>query len=383
MHDSSDRWLSTWHVNPSLNKDYDFLDGLRGVAILMVVACHLVYVNPQGGAMTQFVGGMFAAGAYGVTLFFTLSGFLIALPFWKRKVQQADQVTPPGYAKRRFWKIYPPLALSVLLLTPLYLFQTHSSSFWRTALQWLVGWPLVSPVSGELNPVMWSLIVEVHFYILLPLLFFLFKKVAPRTSLVAIALVFLIVPNAWRLWNLAHGLTITLHPDIHVRFPSALDCFALGVTMAGLENMGITKKAWAKFGDLGTLLLLAFPFTVAWLIRHPVASPEVQHEIFNAMMKTAAGLTLCYVTDPNHPRARFFSQPWLRWCGIISYEWYLFHQPLGLWARELLGPAGGSLLKYATVILGPLVAGVLLAAMVYRWFSLPILKYGRGKAQPR
>ena len=38
--------------------------------------------------------------------------------------------------------------------------------------------------------------------------------------------------------------------------------------------------------------------------------------------------------------------PWLRWCGIISYEWYLFHQPAIEWARDLFGPAGGNIFAY-------------------------------------
>jgi peptidoglycan/LPS O-acetylase OafA/YrhL len=378
MRPASDDWLSSWHVNPSLNKDYDFLDGLRGGAILMVVVSHLTYVNPQGGATAQFVGALFSAGAYGVTMFFTLSGFLIALPFWRRKVQD-QSATPPGYAKRRFWKIYPPLALAVIVLTPLYVLQTHDASYWTTALQWLTGWAVLAPVSGDLNPVMWSLIVELHFYALLPILFWLLQKVPARPALWIVALFFLLVPNAVRLWHLAHGHVITLHPDILVWFPSALDCFAFGVTMAGLENLGITRRAWTKFGDWGVMLLFLFPFCVAWLSTHPIASPSVQHEVYNFLMKISAGLMLCYATDPGHPRARLLSQPWLRWCGIISYEWYLFHQPIAHWARDFAGAAGGNIFKYLAIVAGPLLTGLLIAALVYRYFSLPILKFGRGK----
>jgi peptidoglycan/LPS O-acetylase OafA/YrhL len=40
-------WLDAWHVNPSTNRDYDFIDGLRGVAILMVVLSHDFYTIPN------------------------------------------------------------------------------------------------------------------------------------------------------------------------------------------------------------------------------------------------------------------------------------------------------------------------------------------------
>src|SRR5262249_5365783 len=97
MNSPAESWLDRWHVNPSLNKEYDFIDGLRGIAILMVVACHLIYVNPVSAALTRFVGAVATEGARGVTLFFALSGFLISWPFWRRKVKGQSDVVPPGY----------------------------------------------------------------------------------------------------------------------------------------------------------------------------------------------------------------------------------------------------------------------------------------------
>src|SRR4051794_10879713 len=102
-----DGWLACWKVDPAAGKEYEVLDGLRGVAILLVVMCHLLRLDPNGGAITQLWGGMVAAGTWGVTIFFALSGFLISDRFWKRKVEGAAQLVPERYAARRFWKIYP------------------------------------------------------------------------------------------------------------------------------------------------------------------------------------------------------------------------------------------------------------------------------------
>jgi len=68
----------------------------------------------------------------------------------------------------------------------------------------------------------------------------------------------------------------------------------------------------------------------------------------------------------------------LRWCGIISYEWYLFHQPIIIWGRHIFGPAGGNPAFYAAIVGGPVLLGLILSALIYRFYSLPILKHGRG-----
>ncbi len=83
----SKHWLEKWHVAPSGVQSLAFLDGIRGLAILMVVASHVVYVNPTSSAMINFIGGMLAAGAVGVPVFFALSGYLISMPFWRLTLQ--------------------------------------------------------------------------------------------------------------------------------------------------------------------------------------------------------------------------------------------------------------------------------------------------------
>lgn len=81
MNSRKKEWLQSWHVSPSFNRDYDLIDGLRGIAILLVLGGHHIYVNPLSGSLARFVGGVFRAGGFGVTVFFALSGFLISWPF--------------------------------------------------------------------------------------------------------------------------------------------------------------------------------------------------------------------------------------------------------------------------------------------------------------
>ena len=59
-------------IKPSSGQHWDLLDGLRGLAILMVVACHGFYANPDGPKTLKLVGDFIGAGAIGVQMFFVL-----------------------------------------------------------------------------------------------------------------------------------------------------------------------------------------------------------------------------------------------------------------------------------------------------------------------
>jgi peptidoglycan/LPS O-acetylase OafA/YrhL len=371
-----DSWLNAWHVNPSVNRDYDFIDGLRGIAILMVLCCHHIYVNPKAGPVTQFLGSICFAASGGVVLFFAISGFLISWPFWKRKFARAESVAPPGYARRRFWKIYPPLALSIVILTPVYVFLNHDWSFLPIAAKWLVGIPFFLPVSGKLNPVMWTLVLEVQFYIVLPLVFVMLKKVPARACLWIVPLIFFLVPVTYRAGT---GLNASFYPDINPHFPSALDAFCLGILVAGLDTHGPLGKKWALLGMAGLFLWPVTLLLIAWTRTHPAWQGLTLDKCLPWMEKIASGCLLCYVANPKCAVARLLCAPWLRWCGIISYEWYLFHQPIVLWARDIFGPAGGNVALYVAIVGGSFLASGILSALIYRCFSLPILQYGRGR----
>jgi len=369
-------WLDAWHVSPSVNRDYDFIDGLRGIAILMVVVGHHVYTNPKSGAFIHDVGAVFGTGGHGVTLFFALSGFLISWPFWKRKVSGSKQAVPPGYGWRRFWKIYPPLALSILVWTTVLIFRKADWSYVSIAAQWLTGLSFFFPVSGKLNPVMWTLVIEVQFYMVLPLLFIGLKRVPPKVCLWLLTALFFAVPVSMRLTT---GISAAFWPDINSHFPAALDSFGAGIFVAGLENLGVMKKSWSRFAVAGIILWVLSLMIFAWLGVHPEDRTVATNEIVEDLSKIGAGCLLFFVADPGHPVARLLCATWLRWCGIISYEWYLFHQPIILFSRQSFGPAGGNPFLYAAIVGGSLLAGLVIAAAVYRFFSLPILRYGRDK----
>ena len=370
-------WLEAWHVDSSANRNYDFIDGLRGLAILMVVACHYFYSKEPTSVAGHFLLNFSGTLGMGVNLFFTLSGFLISWPFWKRKVNRSEQLIPPGYGWRRFWKIYPPLALSVLVLTPCFIiWMDQAPLFLLTAAQWLTGLAFLMPVSGKLNPVMWSLVVEIHFYLVLPLLFLLTKPLSPKACLCVIFSFLFAVPM---LLQHLTGLGPAFSPEINDPFFIGLGSFCFGVGMAGIDNLKLWRRGWGRAGDVGWFLMLIGLVGLAWVRLNPPDHASIISNLFGWSFNLGTGLLLCYAADPENPRVRWLCAPWLCWCGIISYEWYLFHQPMIYWSREFFGGANGGVLKYSVIIAVPLVTSLAVAALIYKNFSLPILKYGRSQ----
>lgn len=372
-------WIDSWHPKPSTNKDYDFIDGLRGVAILMVVAAHLIYENRTSYSIITFLYKMISSGTNGVTLFFVLSGFLISWPFWKNKVRQKSPQCPRGYGWRRFYKSYPPLALSILFFAPMGVFCSGDSGFYWDALKYLAGIPLIQPVSGKLNPVMWSLIVEVQFYLILPLVFLSLSRISTRMSLWVISLLFALVPLAFKIYNHVYQLEFALYPMIELRFPTKLDAFAPGILMAGLISSGSIGKRWAFLGNWGAMLLLAaLLFSAILKLQQSWHTSFLLQELLSLLFQISGFLLLCYVLNPTLRGPRLLSWSPLRWFGIISYKWYLFHQAIGgMIMHHMLGMPEGNVIKYIVNISISLVVGLLVAALVYRYYSLPILKWGR------
>jgi peptidoglycan/LPS O-acetylase OafA/YrhL len=191
-----------------------------------------------------------------------------------------------------------------------------------------------------------------------------------------ISLIFLLVPTTVRAIT---GLSASYFPDINSHFPSALNVFSLGILVAGLENMGVLNKNWARLGACGLVLWPIALLGTAWINMNPGGVGWMAEECLQWMEIIASGCLLCYVANPQRQVACWLCAPWLRWCGIISYEWYLFHQPIALWTRIIFGPAGGMVSKYIAIVGGSFLVSLTLTALIYRYFSLPLLKYGRAR----
>ena len=156
------------------------LDGLRGVAVLLVIGQHLLsgmvlWATNTGRPLFQFFDeqkarAVWGFAASGVELFFTLSGFLLFLPYARTLLGLQPPPNVRRFYIRRALRILPAywlsLALIVLFISPQYLQPPH----WGDLLAHVLLIHALDPSTlFSINGVFWSLSIELQFYLLLPL----------------------------------------------------------------------------------------------------------------------------------------------------------------------------------------------------------------------
>lgn len=156
------------------------IDGLRFIAITAVVVDHFdIYLTKMVPYnMSVFGNGFWEwlfhnGGAKGVQLFFAISGFVLALPFAQHYLLKTPAPKLKRYFARRLTRLEPPYILNLIIMTALKIAVLHGT--FRLALPHLlasIGYVHNIAYQGisTINPVAWSLEVEVQFYILAPLL---------------------------------------------------------------------------------------------------------------------------------------------------------------------------------------------------------------------
>lgn len=305
------------------------LDGVRGVAILMVMALHFVCsaITQSQSRVEYLLGRLTGYGAWGVDLFFVLSGFLITGILW-------DTRGRPSYFKtfyvRRTLRIFPlyyaTLAVIVWLL-PESLLRAHAPEALeiRRLQGWL--WPYLANVYVAKQGTFaipyvshfWTLAVEEHFYLVWP---FVVGLLARRTTLAVsfVASVFaLSMRAAFEVWapSSLYG---------HVLTPFRLDALCIGAAFAlavrgpwGIE--GVYRRA--RWG-----VLLAALGVLATSLLHAAHAPGVPAEALRETclaLLFGCGLVLASYHDGPRWLKATLRQPALRFFGKYSYGLYVFH----------------------------------------------------------
>ncbi|MEN3330415.1 MAG: hypothetical protein V7638_5222 [Acidobacteriota bacterium] len=306
-----------------------WLDGLRGIAISLVMIHHL-----QKFALDRQIL-LLPAGFLGVDVFFVLSGFLITcllLEEWDR----SGQVSLQKFYARRALRLLPALVLFLLCVSAYAAVtlprQAAHETYWSAlyslvySTNWIGAFNL-APISKPLGH-MWSLAIEEQFYLIWPLLLLLLlRKRIPRHLVIGgiLTLVTLICLHRWRL--VAAG---AWEHRIYSASDTRADSLLIGCVAAMLLSWGMLPTSQAFLRVLRILSIASVIVVVAYLGNMANIASDLTLRGFGYSLFGIAvsALLIRIALDPPKLPLVLLEAPALVWIGRVSYSMYLWHLPM-------------------------------------------------------
>lgn len=326
------------------------LAGIRGLAILMVLASHVYGGHPA----LRRTDALAHVGELGVAAFFVLSGFLIT-SLLNNEHRQTGGIAIGRFLVRRAFRIFPAayaFFLFVAVASAAGLIQLHRYDL-AAALTYTMNFD-TSPAWWLGHT--WSLSVEEQFYLVWPIILYVARP--PRSAMVALAAV-LILP-------LVRLAVVMWFPELEENFERtllvAIDGFAIGSLLAvvrgRLEASAIYVR-WIRASWVPLLLPLAV-----------LAGPLEHHPLFFYGFVQSGiylALAICLhrsllVTDD--AVGRLLNWAPLEWLGSISYSLYL-------WQQLFLAPDGTGLIHLFPL---DILLSLLCAVASYHLIERPFLR---------
>jgi peptidoglycan/LPS O-acetylase OafA/YrhL len=352
------------------------LDGLRGIAILLVFLFH--YAGTKGhtpGGAVRFISTVFGFGWTGVDLFFVLSGFLITGILYDTR---DDPRYYTNFYARRILRIFPIYYLVVVLFAALAPFL---GVHWQPAhLFFLVYlgypaailWPALTLVAPLVVTHLWSLAAEEQFYMVWP--WTIAKLRAPNKILRACA----IMGIAALFFRIAIRAVPGLNPGWAYAFlPGRMDGLAVGAILAILVRSSWRQRVqkWAA----PTLILSIIILSAMGSVR---SSPSSDDPVIGTIGCSIAvigygALLLLSLREGAWPQRALSWLP-LRTVGIYSYGFYLYHFPLSVPLSHMKGyfigwmhsaSAGG-----AVYIIACFAINMMVAAISFHLIESPVMR---------
>ena len=316
------------------------LDGLRGIAVLSVMAAHYGVPWAQNGWL-------------GVDLFFVLSGFLIT-SILATEWQRFGAIDFRAFYMRRALRLFPALWL-MLGVVGLFVPFEYIASTLLYVNNWAIGLEVL-PLTPWLGHV-WSLAIEEQFYLIWPLvLVLLLRRFSPRKVALA-TLVLGIACAGWRVVLIAGGVSsgrVYYGTDSHadgILLGSALGIALVFDLLPQIPRLNIVSVA-AVAALLVIGLLPVMPYAMYAWYAQPVANVA------------GLGVILAVIRGSGLLPRLLRLRP-LVFVGTISYGLYLWNVPI------LMLPSNSSIISSAEV---KLVLTVVVVLLSYRYVERPLLR---------
>lgn len=303
------------------------IDGLRFFAIITVVIFHLntsfskslgigleESLSRLGGVESMKQLGWWVVRLdLGVKVFFSISGFILALPFVRYFVGKTDKsVDWKSYYLRRLTRLEPPFVVSLLIFFIIHvLFLGEDFSIWKYHfLAGLVyGHGLIFGSANPINPVTWSLETEAQFYLLVPLIFLLLSRIK-SVFWIMVSIILLIIASFWFkhlfIWDTRWANTIFAYfGNFGV---GILFCYIYVIRSSYFERKNIV---FDLLGLLSSWLLFCFY--------------KPQGEWLSMVLFNVAIFLFFVSVFKGNWFNRWFTTPWVYQIGGMCYSVYLLH----------------------------------------------------------
>ncbi len=324
--DTASAATSTTAIAPSKNH-YVVLDGLRGIASLMVVAFHLFEPFSQGDATKQIINHGYLA----VDFFFMLSGFVIAYAYDERW----SRMTQWEFYKRRLIRLQPMVIMGSLIGATLFYFQEGpafpliaGTPVWKMLLVMVVGCTLLPlPISmdirgwQEMHPLdgpAWSLFFEYIANILYAVGLRKLSKTALGVFVFLAALLLVQLAVFGDRGDLIGGWSLDA-TQLHIGFARLLFPFFAGILLC---RLGARIQMRSAFGVASLLLIVALT-----LPRFGGTDHHWMNGIYDALCVIFV-FPIVVAVGAGEKRVEGLSIRVARFFGDLSFPLYITHYPL-------------------------------------------------------
>ena len=307
------------------------LDGVRGVAVLLVFISHFHWILSPDPFLTKvtpwhFINRTLEAGFMGVDIFFVLSGFLITSLLMKDRSTNQKNLFKRFY-RRRALRLLP--ALYALLIADFFVSRWENfpgDIQWRTtwhAILFLNNWNIVNNFGEAQNDLghLWSLGIEEQFYLIWPLTIWLLAKLKIPSKMMIPLILFaslVVMVHRTSLWNDGTSWII-----LYIRTDTRLDSLLIGAMFAYVyRHFQVPSKI---LNSVATLSLMGLVY-----IKYVLDKSPFIFEMGWTIIALLAGFIILSVAEGVFFVQKVFTWRPLTMIGKVSYGLYLWHMPIFL-----------------------------------------------------
>ena len=387
-----ERWLRFKFVQPFLpdSSHLDVLTGIRGWAALWVFLYHVWSLSGHPDFTIVLAGlpldftPLVSMGLAGVTIFFVLSGFLLAIPFAEWQAGRRQRPALDRYFLRRVMRVFPAyyVQLAILLLIAAWVPGQSGIDDWGSLFRHLF-MLFTPPPLGTLpiNGVWWTLPIEFSFYLVLPLLALLLRPGWWWLLLVGSLL-------SMYLWR--HGVALRM-TDASIpqrvvaayQLPGSMDAFGFGMLAAYFYVNRSRLPEWAmprlNLGRLGLPGLALVLLAVYWLPgkRHEYWADNPIFYLWTPSLVLGFAAIILAGVGGGRMINRLFANRFMIYAGLVSYSYYIWHFPVLRWivATEGFQDLGSMRFPALLMVSAPLI--FVISTLSYVLVEVPGMRFHR------